>query len=81
MSHECHKGNAPKELKFTILTISDTRTKETDDTGKFICDSLKKAGHQVVHYEIVKDDLDSIKSTVMEMGKDADIVITNGGTG
>jgi molybdenum cofactor biosynthesis protein B len=80
MEHE-HKAHAPKHLRFAVVTISDSRAKENDDTGKLIIDFLKEAGHEIVHHEIVKDDFDSIKATITELARDVDVVIANGGTG
>jgi molybdenum cofactor biosynthesis protein B len=80
MEHE-HKAHAPKHLRFAVITISDSRTKENDDSGKLIMGFLKETGHEIVHHEIVKDDFNSIKRTITELARDVDVVIANGGTG
>jgi len=65
------------------LTVSDTRTKETDESGKILCEMLKNRKHNVVYYEIVKDDGKEIENFINKviLDKNIDAVITNGGTG
>ena len=43
-------------MRCKIVTISDTRTEETDKSGQLLHELLKEAGHTVTSYEIVKDD-------------------------
>ena len=45
-------------LNVAILTVSDTRTPETDTSGDTIADKLKAAGHRVAARVILKDDID-----------------------
>ena len=79
--HEAHKAHAPKHLNLAVLTVSDSRTKETDESGKLMVEGLKEAGHHVKHYELVKDDFRAIRSAILDMAKDVDVIIANGGTG
>ncbi|HDX9651110.1 molybdenum cofactor biosynthesis protein [Bacillus wiedmannii] len=83
MSVNEHKKQAPKEVRCKIVTISDTRTKETDKSGQLLHELLKEAGHTVTAYEIVKDDKESIQQAVLAgyHREDVDVVLTNGGTG
>ncbi|MBE5104714.1 MogA/MoaB family molybdenum cofactor biosynthesis protein [Bacillus thuringiensis] len=83
MSVTEHKKQAPKEVRCKIVTISDTRTKETDKSGQLLHELLKEAGHTVTSYEIVKDDKESIQKAVLAgyHQEDVDVVLTNGGTG
>ena len=64
------------------MTISDTRTEETDKSGQLLHELLKE-GHKVTSYEIVKDDKESIQQAVLAgyHKEDVDVVLTNGGTG
>ncbi|MFO6597079.1 molybdenum cofactor biosynthesis protein B [Bacillus cereus] len=82
MSVTEHKKQAPKEVRCKIVTISDTRTEETD-SGQLLHELLKEAGHKVTSYEIVKDDKESIQQAVLAgyHKEDVDVVLTNGGTG
>ncbi|HDR7274654.1 MogA/MoaB family molybdenum cofactor biosynthesis protein [Bacillus paranthracis] len=83
MSVTEHKKQAPKEVRCKIITISDTRTEETDKSGQLLHTLLKEAGHIVTSYEIVKDDKESIQQAVLAgyHREDVDVVLTNGGTG
>ncbi|MCQ6283350.1 MULTISPECIES: MogA/MoaB family molybdenum cofactor biosynthesis protein [Bacillus cereus group] len=83
MSVTEHKKQAPKEVRCKIVTISDTRTEETDKSGQLLNELLKEAGHTVTSYEIVKDDKESIQQAVLAgyHREDVDVVLTNGGTG
>ncbi|PFD44388.1 molybdenum cofactor biosynthesis protein [Bacillus cereus] len=78
-----HKKQAPKEVRCKIVTISDTRTEETDKSGQLLHALLIEAGHKVIAYEIVKDDKESIQQAVLAgyHQEDVDVVLTNGGTG
>ena len=82
-SAEKHRKASPERVQVAVLTISDTRTPETDTGGNVIVDSMQKAGHEIVHREIVKDDAPRIKKILEEFLADAavDAVITTGGTG
>ena len=82
-SAEKHRKASPERVRVAVLTISDTRTPETDTGGKVIVDSMQKSGHEIVHREIVKDDAPRIKKILEEFLADAavDAVITTGGTG
>ncbi|TDM12789.1 MogA/MoaB family molybdenum cofactor biosynthesis protein [Macrococcus lamae] len=64
-----------------VLTISDTRTKETDKGGQAVIDHLKNNNIIIKHYDIVIDDVTIIQQAVTQMFPDVDAVITTGGTG
>jgi molybdenum cofactor biosynthesis protein B len=66
-----------------ILTVSDTRTPETDTSGAAIARALEAAGHGVVRRRIVPDDVERLRATFEEWIRDADVdvVIATGGTG
>ncbi|MDI6888079.1 MAG: molybdenum cofactor biosynthesis protein B [Methanocellales archaeon] len=81
MSEE-HKCHALKNVRCAVLTISDSRTEETDDSGKLIKELLEENGHLVVEYRILKDEMEDIKSAVAGLlDSDVQAIITNGGTG
>jgi molybdenum cofactor biosynthesis protein B len=82
-SAEKHRKASPERIRVAVLTISDTRTPETDTGGNIIVDSMQKSGHEIVHREIVKDDAPQIKKTLEKLLADAgvDAVVTTGGTG
>jgi molybdenum cofactor biosynthesis protein B len=70
-------------LRIAILTVSDTRTEETDKSGAILKDRAQGAGHEVVDKRIVKDTQGQIESQLREWvkGGDVDVVLTTGGTG
>lgn len=63
--------------------MSDTRTRETDKSGKLAADRLADAGHKVVSREIVRDNRDVIRARLQAFIDDPaiEVVITTGGTG
>ncbi|GGB27405.1 molybdenum cofactor biosynthesis protein [Virgibacillus dakarensis] len=74
---------AYKSLNCMIITISDTRTKETDKSGRLMTELLKQAGHQVQSAEIVPDETSAIENKVKAGAENpnVDVILTNGGTG
>jgi molybdenum cofactor biosynthesis protein B len=80
---EAHRAAAPSSVRCTILTISDTRTTETDTSGGLIRDTLRLAGHKIVDYQIVPDEPDQIRRMLDDWiaRDDVDVVLSNGGTG
>lgn len=76
-----HKEHAPASVKCGVITSSDSRTPETDDSGKLIQDLLQKAGHTVLFYTVVKDEAKAIADAVEQASWTCEAIITNGGTG
>ena len=78
-----HREHAPDSVTVAVLTVSDTRTIETDTSGQLILDGLKANGHIVVDYRIAPDDPDQIRSILQAWAADEGIaaILTNGGTG
>lgn len=66
-----------------VLTVSDTRTVETDEGGRRVVHGLDGAGHRVVARAIVRDEPTAIEARLREwLGSgEAEVVITTGGTG
>ncbi|HXG86866.1 MAG TPA: molybdenum cofactor biosynthesis protein B [Vicinamibacterales bacterium] len=83
MSQHEHKVAAPSRVSCFVLTVSDTRTEETDSSGRVIADLLAAAGHDVIRRTIVKDDAgDVIRVVSHELSTgDVQVIITTGGTG
>src|SRR5918996_567368 len=83
MSVAEHKSYAPASVRCYVLTVSDTRTPETDTAGQAIRDLLASAGNGVTGSAIVRDDPAAVMSTVRERLNDPDthVIITTGGTG
>jgi molybdenum cofactor biosynthesis protein B len=70
-------------LKISVLTVSDSRTEETDKSGKLLCDRVTAAGHAVFEKQIVPDDIYKIRATVARWIalEEVNVVVTTGGTG
>ncbi|MBO3079639.1 molybdenum cofactor biosynthesis protein MoaB [Mammaliicoccus sciuri] len=71
-------------INVAVLTVSDTRTKETDKGGQLVQQYLKDLNVEIKegHYQIVKDDVTEIQTQVNEwLNNDVDAIITTGGTG
>lgn len=81
-AHE-HHARARRQVGCAIVTVSDTRTPENDESGARIRHLLDEAGHGVVAYAILPDDPDRVRAHVSELlGRpDVEAVIVNGGTG
>ena len=70
-------------LRIAVLTISDTRTAETDSSGALLAERVAAAGHELAGREIVRDDVEAIAAQVKAWVADTkvDLVLTTGGTG
>ncbi|MDP7504897.1 MAG: MogA/MoaB family molybdenum cofactor biosynthesis protein [Nitrospinota bacterium] len=80
---EEHRAEGPDAVVCVVVTVSDTRTEETDTSGKLIANMLADHGHRVAFTRIVKDDAGQIRGALEEACGDPEVqvVITNGGTG
>jgi molybdopterin adenylyltransferase len=70
-------------LRIAVLTISDTRTDETDTSGMLLADRIAAAGHEVAGKAIVTDEVEAIRNQVQAWVADpgVDVILTTGGTG
>jgi molybdenum cofactor biosynthesis protein B len=70
-------------INIGVLTVTDSRTLETDTSGKILADRLTEAGHTLAERKIVKDEVPAIVEQLNAWADDVDVdvVITNGGTG
>ena len=76
------RAEAPKAIHCGIITISDTRTPETDTSGAAIRAGLEGQGHVVTQYAVVKDEPSEIVALVRRLAADGcQVIVTNGGTG
>ena len=83
MSQHEHKAQAPASITCYVLTVSDTRTPETDTSGRAIRSLLASAGHGVSGHAIVPDDPGQVTARVTAQLADpaTQAIITTGGTG
>lgn len=78
-----HKKKAPKNLTVAILTVSTTRTLETDKSGRWMGKRARKEGHTVVFHQVIPDDSETITRTVLHLATDPapQVILLTGGTG
>jgi molybdopterin adenylyltransferase len=81
MSVHQHRSHAPKRLRVAVITVSDTRTLATDDSGAHIARLLEGAKHEVAAREVVPDDQARVQAALAQALDRADAVVLNGGTG
>jgi molybdenum cofactor biosynthesis protein B len=83
VSHVEHKAQAPRSVACYVLTVSDTRTFDTDTSGRAIRDLLVEAGHTVSHHAIVTDDPNRVTELVERALAEPqhEAIISTGGTG
>jgi molybdenum cofactor biosynthesis protein B len=80
--HE-HRRAAPARVPTAVLTVSDTRTLETDAGGALVAELLAGAGHPLVSRELVRDDAEAIRSAALAALAQPEVraLIVTGGTG
>lgn len=78
-----HPDTEAIALNCGIITVSDTRTPETDKSGKLIHQLLIHAGHQIITYAIVEDEPQDIQGCLSKLNtiSELEVIIFNGGTG
>jgi len=83
VSSQEHKAAAPGRVRVFVLTVSDTRTDDTDTAGRAIIELLLAAGHQVAGKAIEPDEPARVAELVRQQTAigDVDAIITTGGTG
>ncbi len=78
-----HRRQAPHSVVCAVVTVSDTRTLETDEGGRVLAETLRSAGHGAVHHQIVRDDPTQIRDAVSALTarEEIDAILITGGTG
>ncbi len=78
-----HKAAAPPQLRCAVVTVSDTRTLETDSGGQLVVDLLVAAGHVVQRREIIPDDPEVMTPLLLSLQGDEEVeaILMTGGTG
>jgi molybdenum cofactor biosynthesis protein B len=78
-----HKATAPKSIGCYVVTVSDTRTEETDTGGRAIVELLNAAGHRIIGRSLVRDDPEQLRDAIGRQlaNPDVQVIITTGGTG
>ncbi len=85
LSSQQHRDMAAEQqqsVAFAIVTVSDSRTKDTDVNFSYLSREIEGAGHRVVGYEIIKDEPDMVVAVLDKMvAVQAQLILFNGGTG
>ena len=83
MGHKEHKAQSPSVINCAVVTVSDTRTRETDTSGALIQKLLEGQGHRVASSHLVKDEPADVRKLLDAVTQSPDVqaVILNGGTG
>lgn len=77
-----HKAHAPATVSAFVVTSSDTRTLQDDESGRVIRDALESAGHSVCGHRVVADDPAALRGVLEEaLSEGARAIVINGGTG
>jgi molybdenum cofactor biosynthesis protein B len=78
-----HKATSPKSVGCYVVTVSDTRTEDTDTGGRAIVELLTAAGHRIVGRALVRDDPEQLRDAIGRQlaNPDVQVIITTGGTG
>jgi len=75
-----HRSDVP-HVGCAVITVSDTRTVDTDTSGRRIQELLRAPGHRIEHYAILRDEPDQITRALAALPAAVEVVIINGGTG
>jgi molybdenum cofactor biosynthesis protein B len=84
MSSAQHKSIAAQQgpVPIAIVTVSDSRTPDTDVNAAYLREQIAAAGHQVAAYRLIKDEPDQVASVLDELAaSQARVILFNGGTG
>lgn len=86
MGHDDHKSHSIQTVHCAVLTISNTRTEDNDESGKQIRAALEQNGHNIDYYQVIKDDIELIRAELdkiiqLKESEPVEVVILNGGTG
>ena len=71
------------QVNIALLTVTDTRTIDTDKSGTILVKKIKEQNHNLIARKIVRDEKDEIKKILSNWLKnnELDVIITTGGTG
>jgi molybdenum cofactor biosynthesis protein B len=78
-----HRASAPSAVRCLVCTVSDSKTPETDTSGRLLRDGLAAAGHQVVAYHLVRDEPSQVHAVIHQACTHPSIqaLLFTGGTG
>jgi molybdopterin adenylyltransferase len=78
-----HRRASPKSLSLAVVTVSDTRTEATDESGRLIVTMAEAMGHQIVDRRIIADEPEPMTQLLVEYASRPELhgVLMTGGTG
>ena len=78
-----HKAHAPERVRCVVCTVSDSKTPETDTSGRLIRELLAGAGHEVISYHLVRDEPSQVHAVIHQACTHPGVqaLIFTGGTG
>lgn len=81
--HVEHRAYAPRALGFAIVSVSDSRTLDTDEGGALLAELLVAAGHALASRRLVRDDVDEQRAALRQALAEprVDVILFTGGTG
>ncbi|MCY4159704.1 MAG: MogA/MoaB family molybdenum cofactor biosynthesis protein [Bacteroidetes bacterium] len=77
----CNYNETGSVVRFSLITISDTRTPVTDESGPVMAQLVRENGHQIISQLIVPDEPERIQKAIYDQSGNADVVCLSGGTG
>src|SRR6187551_2420975 len=83
VSTDAHRAAAAAQgpIPVGLVTVSDTRTPETDENGLWLRQQVEGGGNLVSGYRVVRDEPDEVRAALEALVTDARVVLFNGGTG
>lgn len=83
MTDQRHHAGSIDSVACAVVTVSDTRTPDTDTSGALVRERLESAGHRVVNYEIVPDEASGVRERVVALcgEENCQAILLTGGTG
>ena len=83
MGLKSHKASAPTAVNVAVVSVSSTRSLKEDKAGHWIAKTASKEGHRVVYHQVVKDDADLIRGTLLDLvaNSGSRVIFLTGGTG
>ena len=80
---EEHKAHAPARVRCVVCTVSDSKTPDTDTSGRLIRELLTGAGHEVVSHHLVRDEPTQVQAVIHQActHPGVQVLIFTGGTG
>lgn len=83
VSYQEHREKAPRSLSGAVITISDSRSEATDESGRTIRQKLEANGHRVLFHTVLKNEAGDINREIHRLLAQPELkfIITSGGTG